>query len=243
MSDQLTLTCVAESAASQSLPNGRDSKQSVLPKLQNTPAELLPKSTPTSPTGGTYETRPLFDATSLPAAIHASRFPLQDEDAERKIIATSGHQCSLRLDDTTTIGAFSKMLLESKDWFSPDALMTWRQEAISAKHSIFRLAVLDYQAWNGTFGLLPRVTASDWKGVRKRSFRGSESKERFSASGGRFMQSLRTGPQDGIYPPPELCEAVKGFPISASALKASETPSRRLLRSKSSKQSERCSEK
>lgn len=238
MKHQPTSICALDSEGSQSPPNGQDSAQSALPKTPITQAALLPKTGQVSPTGEMSETPLLFPATSLPQAIPVSRFPLQDEGSVRQMIATSGRQCSTRLDDTTPIGAFSKMLLQSKAWFSPDALMTWRQEAISQRHSIFRLAVLDYQAWNGTSGLLPRVAASDWKGVRVRSHRNSQSKERFSSSSGRFMQQLRESEQDGIYPTPELCEAVKGFPISASELKESAMPSHRQSRLKSCKPSE-----
>lgn len=237
MSNQLTLTGVQDSGVSPSPPNGQGSKPLGSVKSQTTPADCSQNDGQESPTSETCETVQQGTFTCLPAAIHASRFPLQDEEKERQMIATSGRQCATRLNDLSPIGAFSKMLLQSRAWFSPVAWMTWRQEAISARHSIFRLALLDYQAWNGTSGLLPRVTASDWKGVRLRSHRNSTSKERFSSTGGRFVQQIRSSERDGIYPLAALCEAVKGFPISWSALAASETPSRRPSRTKFSKQS------
>lgn len=233
MKHQPTSICALDSEGSQSPPNGQDSAQSALPKTPITQAALLPKTGQVSPTGEMSETPLLFPATSLPQAIPVSRFPLQDEGSVRQMIATSGRQCSTRLDDTTPIGAFSKMLLRSKAWFSPDALMTWRQEAISAQHSIFRLAVLDYQAWNGTSGLLRRVTRSDYHGSRKNEFRTSPRQKM------RMIQTqLRESANDPIYLNPSFAEAVKGFPISASELRESAMPSRHPSRLKSCKPSE-----
>lgn len=236
--NQLTLMDALGLVDSQSPLNGQDSKQSPFVKSQNTQIEFSPIIGQASQTTETCESAPMFTPNFSPAVSHAHRFPLQDDGSVREMIATSGRQCSTLLDESSPIGAFSKTLLTSKTWFSQDALMSWRKEAISTRHSIFRLALLDYQAWNGTSGLLPRVTASDWKGVRKRSFRGSENKERFSASGGRFCQQLRTTKECGIYLSVDCCELVKGFPITWSELPASETQFRRPSRSKSLKPSE-----
>lgn len=228
--NQLTLISVPASEGSQSPLNGRDSKPLVSLKSTHSQAESSRTAGQASQTGETFDPPLLFSATSLPPATHASRFPLQDEEKVRQMIVTSGRQCSTQLDGTSLIGAFLKMLLQSKEWFSPDALMTWEKEAISPRHSIFRLRLLDYRAWNGISGLLPRVEAHGWKGAPKRAFRGQPMT---SATGGRIMHSLREVREDGIYPNPQFCEALKGFPISWSELPESETPSRRQSRSKS----------
>jgi hypothetical protein len=160
----------------------------------------------------------------LPQAGHASPFPLPGSVEAQAMLVRSGRQCSLLSMKSGRLGSLVKMLLTSSTWGSGDASMTWRAQAISNSHSIFRIALLAYHRWNGTSGLLPRIAASDWKGVRIRSHRFSQAKERFSATGGRMVQQLRESEADGIYPDPNFCEAVKGFPDSWTELKDWEIP-------------------
>lgn len=171
------------------------------------------------------------------AAGRVSHFQSLGQSSEKETIGTSGRQCFALYPKSGQLGLLVKTLLTAPIWFSPDASMIWKVSAISPQYSIYRLALLAYQAWNGTCGLLPRACASDWKGVRKRIFRTSDSKEKYSASGGRLPQALRAGPEDGIYPCPAFYAVLKGFPDTWGELSASEMPSRRQSRTSSQKPS------
>lgn len=198
------------------------------PKVSEPSASLKSTHTPapscasTGQAFQTTETCELFglDAMSFPPASRANRFPLQDEDSERQTIATSGRHCLQLSTASGRLSCLEKTLLESKAWFSPNASMAWRPLAIGRGHLMFRLALLDYLPWNGTSGLLPRILTMDYKGAPRKAFRGNKYP---SCSGGRFVQALRSALNDPIYPNPDFCEAVKGFPITWSALSESET--------------------
>jgi hypothetical protein len=193
----------------------------------------LPSSRIIGRTSKTLETSqppisPQLDAlTYSPADGHASHFPLQDSSAERQTIATYGRQCFMLSELSDPLGFLVKTLLTAPTWFSPDASMTWRSVAISPRHSIFRLALLDYRRWNGTSGLLPRVMSSEWRGTP----RGIVSQRHACMNG--ITGALRLHQSDGIYCNPTLCEVVKGFPITWTELNPSATPSSRRSPTKS----------
>lgn len=226
------------SGASASPPSGPASAQSPSVRSIHTAApscESIGQKSRTTATSEPQTSQQLDMSICLPEVPHVSRFPLQDEEKEREMIGISGRQCLALSDVSGPIGSLSKMLLTQRTWFSPHGRMIWSNVAMNRRGSIFRLALLDYQPWNGISGLLPRVEASSWKGAAKNAYRGSLTHS--SASGGRLIMALREQVDCGIYPTPELCEAVKGFPASWTALEASETPSRRKSPTKSCGQS------
>ncbi len=227
-------------------PNGQASAALATAKLSPTAADCLKNDSPVNPTSETCEslsngqTSDMFP--SLPAVPLVSPFPLQDESLVRRTIAISGRQCLALSDVTGPIGALSRTLLTSQTWFSPHGRMTWRLQAINRKGSIFRLVLLDYQAWNGTSGLLPRPMSSDFHGTVPMAFRGSDwqngGKHGNRSSGGRLKMAVREKESDGKHLNPRFSEAVKGLPISWTESEPSATPSRHLSRSKSSKPSD-----
>lgn len=86
------------------------------------------------------------------------------------------------------------------------SLMLWKKKDISARRSVFHLALLDYLPWNGMYGLLPRPAARDFRGTSKKRHR------RSNAYKGNFNEAIRESESDGVYPNPEFVEVVKGFP-------------------------------
>src|SRR4030042_5728973 len=141
-----------------------------------------------------------------------NHFPLLEEKEERQMIAISGRKCCESFPKQGRIGLLQRMLLTSPIWFSPIAKMRWRPKVTKHSHLIFQLALVGYQRWNGTSGLLPRAEASSWKGAGRNAYRGSKGYSH--ASGGRIIKALRDGPQSPIYVDPSFIEVVKGFPVS-----------------------------
>lgn len=166
-------------------------------------------------------------------AFHAKTFPSQTQTVRDLMdhVLASGKRClelSARLGH---LGLLSKMLLTSKTWDTESSRLTWKVRGMKLKHLIFRLVPSHYNAWNGTYGLLPRPTASDHKGAPMKRYRGS------IHSHGNFREVIREKETDGNYPRPEFVEWVKGFPIGWTDLNHSETLSLQESRSKSSKPS------
>ena len=91
----------------------------------------------------------------------------------------------------------------------------WKLSATRCKRMILTLQLVDYQRWNGTFGLLPRVLASEYKGVKKKDYRTSTRKGKHFP----MTTTLRECQTDGYYPHPDFVEWVKGYPIGWTELK------------------------
>ena len=98
-------------------------------------------------------------------------------------------------------------------------VMRWRKLAITPRHSVYQLVVMDYLPWNGIAGLFPRPTASNAKGSPKSRYRGSKE------SRSNFHEVIRESPNDGTLPNPEFVEWVKGIPKSHTELKPLEMQS------------------
>lgn len=226
MSSQHTLTFAQEPEREHSHLREKDSGQSPSLKLTPGAADCSASDSRTSPITETCDTCQEFSQMSSVLVGRVSRFPLVDSEKERQTIAGSGRQCVTLLTEVGPIGSLARTLLESPIYFSTSAKMTWTASAISHKRLIFRLALLDYQQWNGTFGLLPRPSLSNHKGAPKNRFRTSKSYR------GNFHEAIREHQADGIYPRPEFVESVKGFPTGWTELKHSGTPTPpRLLKS------------
>ena len=218
---------------------GRDSERSVLWKANPSArqsSKSIGRESPSTMTSKHSGGRGVGQL-SFPGASHVSRFPQLDEKKERQTIATSGLICCASFPRYGRLGLLQRMLLILPIWFSPIAKMIWRPRATKCSHLIFQLAVVDYQRWNGTSGLLPRAEASTWKGAAKNAYRGN--KKCSHASGGRMIKMLRDSPESPIYVHPNFIEAVKGFPIGWTDIKCSETPSSRKSHTRSLRQSRR----
>lgn len=214
--------------------NGQDSQQSLFVSVIPTAKNGLNNSGPKSPSSPKSKT--LHGPNQLPLLrgdSHASRFPLRDEKEERRIIAISGRRCLESYPKSGQLGSLLKTLLTSEIWFSPIAKMIWRPRIMKRSRLIFQLALVDYQQWNGTSGLLPRCEASSWKSASRNAYRGSG--KYAHASGGRIVMKLRDSPQSPIYLSLHFAEAVKGFPIGWTDIKLSEMQSPRKSHTKSSR--------
>lgn len=133
---------------------------------------------------------------------------LQANERAKMTFVISGRRCLESLKRLRRDGALLKTLLEFSAMAQPTMCVpSWKILATPAGRLILRLALLDYQRWNGTSGLLPRATASDHKGASAQRFRTSPQ------SHGNFREVIRESATDGQYPRPEFVEWMKGYPI------------------------------
>jgi len=137
---------------------------------------------------------------------HVNRSALPGSEMAKKMTAISGQRCAALSMKQGHLGSLVKMLLESSHWDSMQSYPIWKVLVTPHKRLIYRLMPLDYQRWNGTYGLLPRPTVSDSKGSPKKRFRTSPEHR------SNFCEIIRENMNDGLYPRPEFVEWVKGFP-------------------------------
>lgn len=131
-----------------------------------------------------------------------------------KMTVTSGLSISGLSKSAGRLGSLEKTLLESRIWRSTTCLPIWRVRATRQGRLIFQLAPLVLTTSAGGSGLLPTMTASDYKGG---SINGRDSELK-------HYLKQRFG---GTYPHPTFAEALMGYPIGHTVLKPSEIPSSR----------------
>src|ERR1051326_453355 len=186
-------------------------------------AELLNDIFPESEITETCETFPrslVHGCSRVEVPVRTRLSPASAKGSQETVI--SGRKWLPLLKDSGRLGLFTRMLLTSPEWCSTSGTPIWKCSGIKQGHLIFRLLVSDYQRWNGTSGLLPRLLASDWKGTDRRAFRDSPRWDRKSASGGRLTMALRSNYESPAHLNPSYCELLKGFPLGWTELDASE---------------------
>ena len=220
-----TSTSSAASAASHSQQAGLDSKPSASRRSTPTQAQSSESTGQESQTTETCEQFLLFDATSLPAAFPASRFPVPGSDEARRTTASSGRQCATLLDDASLLGCLVKMCLESSEWNSTVCNLIWKASGFGRQRLLFQLVPLTPDTGGIEFGLWPTPCGGSdhWGGT-------------WAEIGGTCnpLRNLAIGKQPIN---PQHWEWLMGYPLGWTALNASETPSSRRLRIKSSKTS------
>lgn len=128
----------------------------------------------------------------LPEDSPVSHLVLPDEEKERKITAISGLNLNVPFEKSNPVGLLVKMLLESSQWYSPARRLMWKhrqlysrrvtrrsrsnrnlslkpsagilkKKDIPSNRSLFRLVPSVRPIEETGCGLLPTVTASDFK--------------------------------------------------------------------------------
>lgn len=131
-------------------------------------------------------------STSLPEDFLASHLVLPDEEKERRTTAISGQSLNVSSGKSDPVGLLVKMLLESSQWYSPAKRLIWKHRQLhsrrvtrrlysnrnsSLKPSVETLKAKDIPSNRSLYrlvpsarpidetgcGLLPTVTASDFK--------------------------------------------------------------------------------
>lgn len=185
----------------------------VTASLQNTGLESR-----AGETSGISTARNSPQLTLFAADTHASLFPSPGSDAARRMTVTSGLTCLRLSAHSGPLGACLRMLLATSAWASTRCFLTWREEATPRNRSLFRLVPSMPPTGGIECGLLPTLVRSDAKGAPRDRFFGSP------AYRSNLCEALRAGPEDGIYPHPELAELLMGFPRGWTDLKDAETP-------------------
>ena len=173
----------------------------------------------------------------------ASHSVLRCESTEREqqIPAISGRKCFALYGNQGPLGLLEKMLLESSTWHSNWYTLTWKQTVTKCGHLLFQLAASVLGTSGIGSGLWPTPAASRWKPVNwKRAETGWRAWDTLENAVARveFLEG-RAKRGMSLQITPEFCEWLMGYPIGWTELDASETPSSRKSRQKSSDASTR----
>lgn len=177
-------------------------------------------------------------STCSPQASPASHFQSPDSEKERMMTATSGRRLSEQFTKSSPLGLLARMLLESSRWFSPARRLKWEAVPLysekvtekeycygrntSSKPSavtlnekvtksgrlLFRLVPSERHIGETVYGLLPTVTAQDFKR------RGPNSKQ----------QGLPEAARDGLLPTPTSIDCGSGRINKSTSPNAKERP-------------------
>ena len=101
--------------------------------------------------------------TLFPADSPASPFLLPGSAEARRMTATSGQKCCGLLRNCSPVGLLARMLLGSSQWRSTRCYLTWKLAGTPQGRLLFRLVPSVRPIEETGCGLLPTVTASDFK--------------------------------------------------------------------------------
>ena len=79
--------------------------------------------------------------------------------------------------------------------------------------TLYQLMPLDFPTLGSVSGLLPTITATEWKGAPHSRYKGSE-----KFRGGRLSEGLRISSEDFLYTNPNFAEVFMGYPMEWTAL-------------------------
>ena len=141
-------------------------------------------------------------------------FPCQDISAAGKGAGIKGSRsdygdkCTELLEESDPIMSLSKiaLYLESED--SNTSYMDFPKSGMMHSGSVYKVASLDCNNAEKGYISLPTPCVSSAKGSPCNRFFGSPTYR------GNFHEYIRDGESDGIYPNPELSEALMSFPVS-----------------------------
>lgn len=119
-----------------------------------------------------------------------------------------GDRCTELSEKLNPIMSLSKiaLFLESED--SNTSYMDFPKSGMMHSGSVYKVASLDCNNAEKGYISLPTPTVSSKNGSPRNRFFGSPTYR------GNFYEYIRDGESDGIYPNPELSEALMSFPIS-----------------------------
>jgi hypothetical protein len=201
----------------------------------------------------------------FPQEYRASPRVLPGSDEARAITVGSGRQLSKLLDQSSPLGAFSKILLESSVWTnSTEYCYVWDRLDTPFGLSAFQLTPLGQSTCDSEFSLWPTPTMRDWKDGTAQSCQNvpvngllgravhqlwptpqahdaakgnSERVGRFGTKhGGRNLNDEVATKGSGSLSP-RFVEQLMGYEIDHTALERSETPLSQRKRSRSFKRS------
>lgn len=119
-----------------------------------------------------------------------------------------GDTCTELLEKSDPIMSLSKIALCSESEDSSTSYMDFPKSGMMHSGNVYKVASLDYNNVGKGYISLPTPAVSSAKGSPRNRFFGSPTYR------GNFHEYIRDGESDGIYPNPELSEALMGFPIS-----------------------------
>ena len=119
-----------------------------------------------------------------------------------------GDTCTELLEKSDPIMSLSKIALNLESEDSNTSYLDFPKSGMMHSGSVYKVASLDCNNVGNEYILLPTPCVSSAKGSPRNRFFGSPTYR------GNFREYIRDGESDGIYPNPELSEALMSFPTS-----------------------------
>lgn len=119
-----------------------------------------------------------------------------------------GGRCTELSEKSDQIMSLSKTALNSESEDLNTSYMDFPKSGMMHNGNVYKVASLDCNNVGKEYISLPTPCVSSAKGSRRNRFFGSPTYR------GNFHEYIRDGESDGIYPNPELSEALMSFPIS-----------------------------
>lgn len=222
----MSSTCSAALVDSASDLNGPECEPWLSVKSTPSAAKSLPSTGQAFPVMQTLELFPELAESILSAEDSpASQCPLPGSAKARQMTATSGLQCLKSSSASGQLGSLERTLLDSSAWGSTKCWLTWQQKVTPAGHLLFQLVPLEPTTSETGSGLLPTLTARDYKSDScTPEFRA----KRDALATGKTLPWTLGGLLNPLW-----CEPFMGYPAGWTELEASATQSSRRSRKSS----------
>lgn len=153
------------------------------------------------------KTRHLLTSSAVDSLARTSAF-LEKAQELRAAGLDYGGTCTELSEKLNPIMSLSKIALYSESEDSSTSYMDFPKSGMTRSGNVYKVASLDCNNAEKEYISLPTPCVSSAKGSPCNRFFGSPTYR------GNFHEYIRDGKSDGIYPNPELSEALMSFPIS-----------------------------
>ena len=153
------------------------------------------------------KTRHLLTLSAVDSLAKTSALPEKAQEL-RAAGLDYGDTCTELSEMSDPIMSLSKIALNLENEDSNTSYMDFPKSGMMHSGNVYKVASLDCNNVGNEYMLLPTPTVSSAKGSPRNRFFGSP------AYRGNFQEYIRDGESDGIYPNPELSEALMSFPTS-----------------------------
>ena len=158
------------------------------------------------------------------AGSRASLIPSPGSNEARRMTVTSGRKCAVLLTNSSPLGSFVRMCLESSSLSSMACYLTWKPWATTRFRLGFRLVPWTRRSQESGYSLWPSPNRSDARRCKfSLAVLAGEIEARHKRGVGMFFTEA-VAADFGGYPTPEFVEWLMGFPVGWTDLGHSETP-------------------
>lgn len=153
------------------------------------------------------KTRRLLTSSAVDSLARISAF-LEKAQELREAGLDYGGRCTELSELSDPITSLSRIALSLENEDSNTSYMDFPKSGMMRSGNVYKVASLDCNNVGSEYILLPTPTVSSAKGCPRNRYFGGPTYR------GNLEEYIRDGARDGIYPNPELSEALMGFPTS-----------------------------